>query len=67
MKDCETCGGTGESDESETCDLCSGSGRIGKWDYSGYNGPDTDCSKCYGTGRLKKRCSVCEGTGKVKE
>lgn len=51
---CSTCGGEGEVKES--CDRCSGTGRI----FYGSNGSE-ECWECRGRGRVSKRCPTCKG------
>ncbi len=67
---CKECGGTGaeKGTTPETCDKCSGKGRINVQQRTPFGMMQTQrtCDKCGGAGKtIKKPCPACSGKGQV--
>jgi molecular chaperone DnaJ len=61
---CETCHGTGAIGSAQTCPTCHGSGTIqqaaGKMKFN------VPCTRCGGTGKIRKVCPTCGGEGRLR-
>ncbi|HYL61221.1 MAG TPA: molecular chaperone DnaJ [Candidatus Methylomirabilis sp.] len=61
---CETCHGTGAVGSAQTCPTCHGSGTIqqsaGKMKFN------VPCTRCGGTGKIRKVCPTCGGEGRLR-
>jgi len=61
---CDTCHGTGAVGSAETCPTCHGSGTIqqaaGKMKFN------VPCTRCGGTGKIRKVCPTCSGEGRLR-
>ncbi len=61
---CDTCHGTGAEGSAQTCPTCRGSGIIqqaaGKMKFN------VPCTRCGGTGKIRKTCSTCGGEGRLR-
>jgi molecular chaperone DnaJ len=61
---CETCHGTGAIGSPQTCPTCHGSGTIqqaaGKMKFN------VPCTRCGGTGKIRKVCPTCSGEGRLR-
>jgi molecular chaperone DnaJ len=61
---CGTCHGTGAVGSAETCPVCHGSGTIqqsaGKMKFN------VPCTRCGGTGKIRKVCPTCGGEGRLR-
>jgi molecular chaperone DnaJ len=61
---CETCHGTGAIGSAQTCPTCHGSGTIqqaaGKMKFN------VPCTRCGGTGKIRKVCATCSGEGRLR-
>jgi molecular chaperone DnaJ len=61
---CETCHGTGAVGSAQTCPTCHGSGTIqqsaGKMKFN------VPCTRCGGTGKIRKVCPTCSGEGRIR-
>lgn len=61
---CGTCHGTGAIGSAETCPTCHGSGTIqqsaGKMKFN------VPCTRCGGTGKIRKVCPTCGGDGRLR-
>ena len=61
---CETCHGTGAIGSAQTCPVCHGSGTIqqsaGKMKFN------VPCTRCGGTGKIRKVCPTCSGEGRLR-
>jgi molecular chaperone DnaJ len=61
---CETCHGTGAVGSAQTCPTCHGSGTIqqsaGKMKFN------VPCTRCGGTGKIRKVCPTCSGEGRLR-
>jgi molecular chaperone DnaJ len=61
---CETCHGTGAIGSPQTCPVCHGSGTIqqaaGKMKFN------VPCTRCGGTGKIRKVCPTCGGEGRLR-
>jgi molecular chaperone DnaJ len=61
---CETCHGTGAIGSAQTCPTCHGSGTIqqaaGKMKFN------VPCTRCGGTGKIRKVCPTCSGEGRLR-
>src|SRR5580658_3992417 len=61
---CETCHGTGAVGTPQTCPTCNGSGTIqqaaGKMKFN------VPCTRCGGTGKIRKVCPTCSGEGRLR-
>jgi molecular chaperone DnaJ len=64
LDSCETCHGTGAVGSAETCPTCHGSGTIqqnaGKMKFN------VPCTRCGGTGKIRKVCPTCGGEGRIR-
>jgi molecular chaperone DnaJ len=64
LDSCETCHGTGAVGSAETCPTCHGSGTIqqaaGKMKFN------VPCTRCGGTGKIRKACPTCGGEGRLR-
>jgi molecular chaperone DnaJ len=64
LDSCETCHGTGAVGSAETCPTCHGSGTIqqaaGKMKFN------VPCTRCGGTGKIRKACPTCGGEGRIR-
>jgi molecular chaperone DnaJ len=64
LDSCETCHGTGAVGSAETCPTCHGSGTIqqaaGKMKFN------VPCTRCGGTGQIRKACPTCGGEGRIR-
>src|SRR5277367_1725005 len=60
---CDTCHGTGAIGSPQTCPVCHGSGTIqqaaGKMKFN------VPCTRCGGTGKIRKVCPTCSGEGRL--
>ena len=61
---CEACHGTGAIGSAQTCPTCHGSGTIqqaaGKMKFN------VPCTRCGGTGKIRKVCPTCGGEGRLR-
>ncbi len=61
---CDTCHGTGAVGSAQTCPTCHGSGTIqqaaGKMKFN------VPCTRCGGTGKIRKVCPTCSGEGRLR-
>jgi len=61
---CDTCHGTGAIGSAQTCPTCHGSGTIqqaaGKMKFN------VPCTRCGGTGKIRKVCATCSGEGRLR-
>jgi len=61
---CDTCHGTGAVGSAQTCPTCHGSGTIqqaaGKMKFN------VPCTRCGGTGKIRKICPTCSGEGRLR-
>jgi molecular chaperone DnaJ len=61
---CDTCHGTGAVGSPQTCPTCHGSGTIqqaaGKMKFN------VPCTRCGGTGKIRKVCPTCNGEGRLR-
>ncbi|HKV24597.1 MAG TPA: molecular chaperone DnaJ [Candidatus Acidoferrum sp.] len=61
---CDTCHGTGAVGTPQTCPVCHGVGTIqqsaGKMKFN------VPCTRCGGTGKLRKACPTCSGEGRLR-
>ncbi len=61
---CDTCHGTGAVGSEQTCPTCHGSGTIqqaaGKMKFN------VPCTRCGGTGKIRKVCPTCSGEGRLR-
>jgi molecular chaperone DnaJ len=61
---CDTCQGTGAVGSAQTCPTCHGSGTIqqaaGKMKFN------VPCTRCGGTGKIRKVCPTCSGEGRLR-
>jgi molecular chaperone DnaJ len=61
---CDTCHGTGAIGSPQTCPVCHGSGTIqqaaGKMKFN------VPCTRCGGTGKIRKVCPTCSGEGRLR-
>jgi len=61
---CDTCHGTGAVGSPETCRTCHGTGTIqqaaGKMKFN------VPCTRCGGTGKIRKICPTCAGEGRLR-
>jgi molecular chaperone DnaJ len=61
---CDTCHGTGAIGSPQTCPTCHGSGTIqqaaGKMKFN------VPCTRCGGTGKIRKVCPTCSGEGRLR-
>jgi molecular chaperone DnaJ len=61
---CDTCHGTGAIGSAQTCPTCHGSGTIqqaaGKMKFN------VPCTRCGGTGKIRKVCPTCSGEGRLR-
>lgn len=61
---CATCQGTGAVGSAQTCPTCHGSGTIqqaaGKMKFN------VPCTRCGGTGKIRKVCPTCSGEGRLR-
>src|SRR3984957_2028618 len=61
---CDTCHGTGAIGSAQTCPTCHGSGTIqqaaGKMKFN------VPCTRCGGTGKIRKVCPTCGGEGRLR-
>jgi molecular chaperone DnaJ len=64
LDSCETCHGTGAVGSAQTCPTCHGSGTIqqsaGKMKFN------VPCTRCGGTGKIRKACPTCGGEGRIR-
>jgi len=64
LDSCETCHGTGAVGSPQTCPTCNGSGTIqqnaGKMKFN------VPCTRCGGTGKVRKACATCGGEGRIR-
>jgi molecular chaperone DnaJ len=64
LDSCETCHGTGAVGSAQTCPTCHGSGTIqqnaGKMKFN------VPCTRCGGTGKVRKACPTCGGEGRIR-
>ncbi len=64
MDTCDTCHGTGAIGSPQTCPTCHGSGTIqqaaGKMKFN------VPCTRCGGTGKIRKVCPTCSGEGRLR-
>jgi molecular chaperone DnaJ len=64
LDSCETCHGTGAIGSAQTCPTCHGSGTIqqnaGKMKFN------VPCTRCGGTGKVRKACPTCGGEGRIR-
>jgi len=62
---CDTCHGTGAIGSAQTCPTCHGSGTIqqaaGKMKFN------VPCTRCGGTGIIRKVCPTCSGEGRLRK
>lgn len=62
---CDTCHGTGAIGSAQTCPTCHGSGTIqqaaGKMKFN------VPCTRCGGTGKIRKACPTCGGEGRLRK
>lgn len=62
---CDTCHGTGAIGSAQTCPTCHGSGTIqqaaGKMKFN------VPCTRCGGTGKIRKACPTCDGEGRLRK
>lgn len=62
---CDTCHGTGAVGSAQTCPVCHGSGTIqqsaGKMKFN------VPCTRCGGTGKIRKACPTCSGEGRLRK
>ncbi|HTQ62897.1 MAG TPA: molecular chaperone DnaJ [Candidatus Solibacter sp.] len=62
---CDTCHGTGAIGSAQTCPTCHGSGTIqqaaGKMKFN------VPCTRCGGTGKIRKVCPTCGGEGRLRK
>jgi molecular chaperone DnaJ len=65
LDSCETCHGTGAVGSAQTCPTCHGSGTIqqnaGKMKFN------VPCTRCGGTGKVRKACPTCGGEGRLRK
>jgi molecular chaperone DnaJ len=61
---CDNCHGTGAIGSAQTCPTCHGSGTIqqaaGKMKFN------VPCTRCGGTGKIRKVCPTCSGEGRLR-
>jgi molecular chaperone DnaJ len=61
---CDTCHGTGAIGSPQTCPTCHGTGTIqqaaGKMKFN------VPCTRCGGTGKIRKVCPTCSGEGRLR-
>jgi len=62
---CENCHGTGAVGSPQTCPTCNGTGSIQQ--TAGKMRFNVPCSRCGGTGKLRKTCPVCGGEGRIRK
>jgi len=64
LDSCETCHGTGAVGSAQPCPTCHGSGSIqqaaGKMKFT------VPCTRCGGTGKIRKPCPTCSGEGRIR-
>ena len=65
LDSCENCHGTGAVGSPETCPTCNGTGSIQQ--TAGKMRFNVPCSRCGGTGKLRKACPVCGGEGRIRK
>ncbi len=61
---CETCSGTGAVGSAQTCQVCHGSGTVQQ--AAGKMRFNVPCTRCGGTGKIRKPCPTCNGEGRVR-
>jgi len=65
LDSCDTCHGTGAVGSAQTCPTCHGSGTIqqnaGKMKFN------VPCTRCGGTGKVRKACPTCGGEGRLRK
>ncbi len=61
---CETCSGTGAVGSAQTCLVCHGSGTVQQ--AAGKMRFNVPCTRCGGTGKIRKPCPTCNGEGRVR-
>jgi len=65
LDSCDTCHGTGAIGSAQTCPTCNGSGTIqqnaGKMKFN------VPCTRCGGTGKVRKACPTCGGEGRLRK
>ena len=65
LDSCDTCHGTGAIGSAQTCPTCHGSGTIqqnaGKMKFN------VPCTRCGGTGKVRKACPTCGGEGRLRK
>jgi molecular chaperone DnaJ len=65
LDSCDTCHGTGAIGSAQTCPTCNGSGTIqqsaGKMKFN------VPCTRCGGTGKIRKACPTCNGEGRIRK
>jgi molecular chaperone DnaJ len=65
LDSCDTCNGTGAIGSAQTCPTCHGSGTIqqnaGKMKFN------VPCTRCGGTGKVRKACPTCGGEGRLRK
>jgi len=61
---CETCNGTGAIGSAQTCTGCNGSGTVQQ--AAGKMRFNVPCTRCGGTGKIRKSCPSCGGEGRVR-
>jgi molecular chaperone DnaJ len=64
MDACETCHGTGAIGSAHTCETCQGTGTIQQ--AAGKMRFNVPCTRCGGTGKIRKACPTCGGEGRVR-
>ena len=64
LDSCETCHGTGAVGSAQTCQACHGSGTIQQ--AAGKMRFNVPCTRCGGTGKIRKACTTCSGEGRVR-
>jgi molecular chaperone DnaJ len=61
---CETCSGTGAVGSAQTCQVCHGTGTVQQ--AAGKMRFNVPCTRCGGTGKIRKPCPTCNGEGRVR-
>ncbi len=61
---CETCQGTGAVGSAQTCQVCHGTGTVQQ--AAGKMRFNVPCTRCGGTGKIRKPCPTCSGEGRVR-
>jgi len=61
---CDTCHGTGAVGTPQTCPTCQGSGSIQQ--SAGKMRFNVPCTRCGGTGKIRKPCPTCSGEGRLR-